>query len=94
MKYAMLIVAVILSGCATSIKPVQFIGPNGKTSYSMRCSGFGRNMQQCYQVVGELCPAGYNIIENSASTVAVGSYANINGSFVAAPRRELAVECK
>jgi hypothetical protein len=51
-------------------------------------------MQQCYQVVGELCPAGYNIIENSASTVAVGSYANINGSFVAAPRRELAVECK
>jgi len=76
-------------GCA-SVTPSQFIGPNGKTAYSMRCSGLGRTLDECYQKAGLLCPSGYNIIENSSSTVAMMN----QGAMVAAPRRDMAIECK
>jgi hypothetical protein len=78
-----------LVGCA-NVQPSQFVGPNGKTAYSMKCSGMGRTMQECYQVVGSLCPSGYNIIDNSSSMVAAAS----NNQLFAAAKREMAVECK
>ena len=40
-------------GCA-SVAPVKFVGPNGKAAYSMRCSGMGRSMEECYQKAGEV----------------------------------------
>jgi len=76
-------------GCA-SVIPVKFVGPNGKTAYSMRCSGFGRTIQECYQKAGEVCPSGYNIVENSSGTVAVMN----QSMMVAGQKREMAIECK
>jgi hypothetical protein len=78
-----------LSSCA-SVSPQKFNGPNGKNAYSMRCSGMGRTWDKCYQKAGELCQNGYNIIQQSSSTVAV-PYGN---SIIAAPRQTLAIECK
>lgn len=79
----------LLSACAT-ITPKQFIGPNGKTAYSMRCSGMGRTLDACYQKAGEVCPNGYTIIDRASGTVAVP----VNGSIMAAPQHNLAIECK
>ena len=51
--------AFALAACA-GIQPKPFVGPNGKTAYSMHCSGMGRTLEACYQKAGEICPAGYN----------------------------------
>ena len=91
MKFRQIIIAtitLILSGCA--VEPKQFIGPNGKTAYSMRCSGMGRSLDECYQKAGEMCPNGYTIVDRSTGTVAVP----VNGSIMAAPQNNLAIECK
>jgi hypothetical protein len=79
----------ILCSCA-AIEPKQFVGPNGKTAYSMRCSGMGRTLDACYQKAGEVCPNGYTIIDRASGTVAIP----INGSIMAAPQHNLAIECK
>lgn len=83
------LISVFLSSCAT-IEPKQFIGPNGKTAYSMRCSGMGRTLDACYQKAGEVCPNGYTIIDRTSGIVAVP----VNGSIMVAPKHHLAIECK
>jgi hypothetical protein len=79
----------LLAACA-AIEPQQFVGPNGKTAYSMRCSGMGRTLDACYKKAGEICPSGYTIVDRASGTVA----AVYGGGIVAAPRHNLAVECK
>jgi hypothetical protein len=75
----------LFAGCA-SIEPQLFTGPNGGTAYSMRCSGAGRTLDACYKKAGELCPAGYNIVDRASGIVASGG--------VAVTRYNLAIECK
>lgn len=82
--------ALILSGCA-SIEPQQFVGPNGKTAYSMRCSGMGRTLDACYKKSGEVCPSGYVVVDRASGTVAIPMS---GGGFMAAPQHNLAIECK
>lgn len=82
--------AFALAACA-GIQPKPFVGPNGKTAYSMHCSGMGRTLEACYQKAGEICPAGYNIINSTSGTVAVPIY---RGGTVAAADYGLAIECK
>jgi len=90
MKNIILIFASILLTSCASITPEKFVGPNGKAAYSMRCSGMGRTMSMCYKKAGEVCPNGYSIIGRTSGTVAIP----INGSFMAAPKHNMAIECK
>jgi len=85
-----IILAVILFISACGVEPVRFMGPNGNAAYSMRCSGFGRSLEECYQKSGEVCPQGYTIIDRSSSTVIVP----VNNSFNASTRQGMAIECK
>jgi len=73
-----------------------FVGPNGKTAYSMHCSGMGRTLEACYQKAGEICAAGYSIINSTSGTVAVPTYGGHGkpGGTVATPDYGLAIECK
>ena len=91
MKSILLVVATSLglAGCM-SIDPTSFRGPNGKQGYSMKCSGFGRTLDACYQKAGEVCPSGYNIVDRSSGTV---GFMN-QGSFMMAPQHGLTIECK
>jgi hypothetical protein len=57
-----------LVACA-AIEPQQFVGPNNKTAYSMKCSGMGRTLDACYKKAGGICPGGYNIIDRATGTV-------------------------
>lgn len=84
-------VAIVLSaaGCA-SVNPVPFTGPSGRQGYAMQCSGMGRSIEQCYQVAGQKCPGGYQIVSRSSETVAMP----LNGGIVMAPRTGLVVECR
>ena len=88
-KLGIVLTALLLTSCA-SIKPQQFVGPNGGTAYSMRCSGMGRTLDACYKKAGEVCPQGYTIIDRASGIVAVP----IRGSIMAAPQHNIAIECK
>ena len=78
------------AACTAGVDPTPFTGPSGKQAYSMRCSGFGRDWDDCYVEAGKLCPQGYNIVDQATGTVAVP----YGGSVVAAPKQTLVVECK
>lgn len=86
----LLLSAILLASCA-SIEPQQFVGPNGRAAYSMRCSGMGRTLDACYKKAGEICSSGYSIIDRASGTVAVPVS---GGGFIAAPQHNLAIECK
>lgn len=80
----------VLVSCA-EIQPKEFRGTNGKTAYSMKCSGMGRTLDDCYKKAGELCPSGYNIIDRASSIVAIPAG---DGGIIATPVHNLAIECK
>ena len=76
--------ALFVMGCVST---QEFKGPNGKTAYSMDC---GNHLNACYQKAGEVCPTGYTILDRASGTMAVP----FGGAIVAAPRHNLAIECK
>ena len=80
----------VVAGCA-SVKPQGFIGPNGKTAYSMKCSGYGKRLGDCYQMAGQVCPRGYNIIGVESSVIGIPQ---MNGGTMMAPQQSMAIECK
>lgn len=89
MRYLLVL---LLAGCAS--EPVAFSGPNARQAYSMKCSGGGRSMSGCYEMAGKLCPSGYNIVGQNTATVAAPVPMQSGTGVVAAPRHELAIECK
>ena len=88
-KITLVFVPLLLAACA-AISPQQFVGPNGKTAYSMRCSGMGRTLDACYKKAGEVCPNGYTIIDRASGTVGIP----MNGGTMMAPQHNIAIECK
>ncbi len=89
MRFLNISILLLLASCA-SVQPQAFKGPNGKTAYSMQCSGGGRTLHDCFIKAGEICPGGYNIVSQ-----ATGSRpAYINGQWFQVPKQELAIECK
>ena len=88
-KLSLLFLIILLYGCA-NIEPVEFVGPNGKPAYSMKCSGMGKTLDACYIKAGEICSKGYSIIDNRTDTKIIP----VNGSVLATPQRFLAIECK
>lgn len=88
-NFLIMLVCVTIGGCM-SISPEQFSGPNGRAAYSMKCSGFGRNVNACFKTAGELCPHGYDIVDRSSGTQAM----MFRGTLMAAPKEQLAIECK
>lgn len=89
MRTILLLVSFLLTSCM-AVNPQPFKGPSGKAAYSMKCSGMGRTLDDCYQKAGEVCPDGYHIIDRASGTAALP----VNGGLMAAPQHHLAIECK
>ncbi|MEP4148722.1 MAG: hypothetical protein ABJL54_16005 [Halioglobus sp.] len=79
-----------MGGCA-SIKPEPITGPNGEQGFTMRCSGYGRTLEDCYAEAGKVCPNGYSVVGQNSSMVAIPTS---NGGTMAAPQHNLTIECK
>ena len=88
MRLAIFVFPVLLAAC--SVSPRQFIGPNGGTAYSMRCSGGGRSLDDCYRKAGEICPSGYAIIDRSSSVFGVPT---ASGTIIGT-HHSLVIECR
>jgi hypothetical protein len=64
-----LCLAASTTACAVPAKQVS--GPDGRTAYSLKCSGMGRTKEDCYQKAGEICPNGYNVADDSSRLAGV-----------------------
>ncbi len=73
------LVAPLLAAC-TEAQPRQFIGPDGRESYSIGCF---RNVAGCYEKAGTMCSNGYDILDRTAVVI------NIN-----VQKNELLISCK
>lgn len=74
-----------LTACM-GVSPVKMTGPNGKAAYSMKCSGMGRTLEDCYLKAGEICPNGYVIVDRASGYAQIGS--------IGAMQHSLVIECK
>jgi len=70
--------------------PKAYTGPNGKTAYSLSCSGTGKDWDDCYQEADTLCHYGYNIIRKHKGIVSVP----VNDKSILAPSKKIVIECK
>lgn len=80
----------VLAGCAASVNPEPFVGPSGDDAYSMKCSGMGRDWDDCLRTAGELCPDGYSVVGQNSEAIGVP----FQDGMLIAPKRNLSVECK
>ena len=86
-----LVIVCGVSGCAAPVPVTPITGPDGRTAYSMKCSGFGRDRQDCLVQAGKLCPAGYVVVDDSSST---GGAIVTDGAVILAKREYLSLSCK
>ena len=76
-------------GCAVPV--TQITGSNGQPAFSMKCSGMGRDRQDCLTKAGEICPKGYSILDdNSQTNGAVMS----QGSLIIAHKEYMTISCR
>lgn len=68
-------------GACTTVNEVR--GPDGRVAYSLDC---GADRGGCYQKAGELCPAGYTMVDAAQGVVAT--------SAVLMPKNEMLISCK
>lgn len=84
----MVVVGVVLAGCATAKETYT---PDGRQGYSIQCSGLVLSWANCYEKAGAICVArGYDIISRSdeRGAIATTTYA---GTTVT---RTMLVACK
>jgi len=71
--YSLRLVGIVLAftccACA-STAPHQFVGPHGRTAFSLQCNQGGRTLDECYKTAWSLCPAGYDFVERGAGLAA------------------------
>lgn len=87
MRYLFILALVGLAACAMK---TPFTGPDGRQAYSLRCPPISGGIGGCYQQAGQLCPAGYDVIDGRSSTV--GTINSTGG--VIASQQTLTFQCR
>lgn len=90
MRSTILAVAALLAGCA-AIEPQRITGPSGKPAYFMQCSGQGRTLAACYQKAGEVCPAGYSVVDRASDSRV---FSTAPGQVHTSVQHALVIECR
>lgn len=94
MKFTTIFLSVVVSTLLVSCAPVAVTninGPDGKTAYSLKCSGMGRDRQDCMIKAGELCPKGYRIFDDSSQA---GGAVVTQNAVILARKDYISISCK
>lgn len=81
------LVAIAVAGCVP-VHVTQVTGPDGRPALVLRC---GVHDDRCYEKAGELCPNGYNILDQASGFAVVPT---ANHSVVGGSHHTMMVECK
>lgn len=64
-RLALLILPLLIVGCATS---QEIVLPSGDKGFTVNCGTYeGNSWSACYKKAGEMCPTGYDILEKNES---------------------------
>lgn len=80
-------IALALSACA-HVRHENVTGPNGKPAIAMRCG----NMPACFKAAGEMCPNGYERLDQQQTLEGGGTFAGYGGG--ARTRGSMLIQCK
>jgi hypothetical protein len=85
------LVVVSLAGCGVTSRPLTL--PSGQHGQAIACPGAVRSMADCYVKAGEVCPAGYDIVDagSEAHPMVVATSGTLVGGSVVS--RSLIVQC-
>jgi len=87
----LVICCVLVTSCAMPVPVTKVVGSNGRPAYSLKCSGFGRDRQDCLKKAGELCPGGYDILDDNSRT---NGALVTNNMIIAAHKEYLTISCR
>lgn len=93
MKNSVLIIVMCLTlaGCAAPVGITPVTGSNGKQAYTLKCSGMGRDREDCMIKAGEICPKGYTVLDDSNQT---GGAIITQGSLILVHQQYMTISCK
>jgi hypothetical protein len=81
-----LIAAIALTGCVAPVRVTHVSGPDGAPAVVLSC----HHEANCYERAGELCPAGYDTLnETSGFAIVPTAYGPVGAS-----RESLLIRCK
>ena len=66
-KLVLFISGLFLFGCASSNYVNRVVLPSGDRGYSISCAD-SKNLNQCYEMAGEICTYGYDIVNQEAQS--------------------------
>lgn len=82
---ALVIASVAVAGC---VHVSEVTGPDGKPALVLRC---GTHDERCYEKAGDLCPNGYDILDQASGFAIVPT---ANHSVIGGSHHTIMVECK
>jgi hypothetical protein len=89
MTRTMLLAILLLTGCAHATK----MGQPGQ--FLVECDGSAVPLGKCYAKAAELCPKGYDVLnQERANGPVTGAYAGGIGSIGAMEHKSIMVQCK
>lgn len=89
MRYIVLGIVLLLSGCAVST--TQHTGQDGKPAYVLNCSGVMRERADCLAKAGAICTQGYAVLDDRATPEAA---IVIQDTAAVANRDHLTISCR
>lgn len=91
MRYSILVMAAILSGCVTE-HPVTL--PNGQSGYSINCPGTSHDIGDCMNEAARICGGKYEILDrDSESAGGAVAPAGQSAVFMNGIHRTMIVRC-
>ena len=69
----------------------EVVAPSGRPGYSLKCSGWGRNIVDCYRKAVEVCPHGYDVERQYTGTTWVPSPKR---GVIIAPKNSMIISCR
>ena len=69
----------------------QITGPNGRLGYVIECDQWGRSTSECFSKAGQLCAAGYDIVDRVSQ---VRQETDLEGNITSYEQNSLVIECK
>ena len=92
-RYALLAVAIMISGCASSSTTY---GPDGREAHALNSSGWARTWAMCAEKAGEICGTrGYEVVAGRGGTAGtIETYNRYGGSSGPVIERTMLIRCK
>ena len=90
MRKLILLLGIILSGCASATKVTL---PSGEKGFSIDCSGTAVPISKCMEKAGEVCPSGYEVISSHNERGTMFNPFQGKGEYIPTSNKGMMIRC-